>query len=268
MAAVCFVTTCMGRLDSLRCSLGPMLAHPDGSCVVVDYSCPDLTGDWVETNHPRARVVRVPGQAFFNLAAARNAGAQYADAPWICFVDADIILDSGFTPDLLQLLASGGYYRAFSSDAGVGGTFAVARSDFERVGGYDEVIRGWGEEDNDLYDALQFVGVEQRTMPAERLRHLPHGDLERTRFYSVTDRLLGHAVNRVYRIVKWDTARLRRELLSLETRRVLYDKIAEVVTDSIQTRRTRELTVQIPHGIVPGDWTLTRRLTYRFGKDA
>ena len=117
-----------------------------------------------------------------------------------------------------------------SGDGGIGGTFACSRADFERVGGYDEVYRGWGEEDNDLYDALQFVGREQRALPATLLRHLPHGDDERTRFYPVADRLLGHAVNRVYRILKWDTARLNRELPTVEMRRALYDKIAEVVT--------------------------------------
>jgi glycosyltransferase involved in cell wall biosynthesis len=267
MAAICFVTTCMGRLVALRETLGPMLAQSGGSCVVVDYSCPDRCGEWVEANHPSARVVRVSGQAIFNLAAARNAGARYADAPWICFVDADVVLDSGFTPALLPMLTPGGYYRVLAGDGGVGGTFACARSDFERVGGYDEVYRGWGEEDNDLYDALQFVGLEQRSLPATQLRHLPHGDLERTQFYPVADRLLGHAVNRVYRILKWDTARLRRELLTLDMRRNLYDKIAEVVTASIPAGRTGDLAVHLPLGIVPGGWSLTRQLTYRLVRD-
>ena len=236
--------------------------------MVVDYACPDRTGDWVEANHPSVRVVRVPGQRHFNLAAARNAGARHADAPWICFVDADVVLDPGFTPALLEVLAPAGYYRVLAGDGGVGGTFACARADFERVGGYDEVYRGWGEEDNDLYDALQFIGLEQRSLPANRLLHLPHGDDERTRFYPVADRLLGHAVNRVYRILKWDTARLRRELLTIDMRRALYDKIAEVVTASIQGGRTGELAVRLPDGIVPGGWSLTRQLTYRLTRDA
>jgi glycosyltransferase involved in cell wall biosynthesis len=268
MAGVCFVTTCMGRLTALRQSLGPMLAQPDASCVVVDYSCPDGAADWVVANQPSVRVVRVPGQSHFNLAAARNAGARLADAPWICFVDADVTLERGFSEALSQVLAPGGYYRVVSGDGGIGGTFACSRTDFERVGGYDEVIRGWGEEDNDLYDALQFVGLERRSLPATLLRHLPHGDDERTRFYPVADRLLGHAVNRVYRILKWDTARLNRELLSLEMRRTLYDKIAEVVTGSIATGRTGDLAVQLPHGIVPGGWSLKRQLSYRLTRDA
>ena len=267
MAAVCFVTTCMGRLTALRQSLGPMLAQPEGSCVVVDYSCPDGAGDWVVANHPSVRVVRVPGQSQFNLAAARNAGARLADAPWICFVDADVILEQGFSAALSQVLAPGGYYRVVSGDGGIGGTFACSKADFERAGGYDEVYRGWGEEDNDLYDALQFLGLNQRSLPATLLKHLPHGDDERTRFYPVADRLLGHAVNRVYRIVKWDTARLGRELLTLDMRRALYSKIAEVVTSSIQTGRPGDLAVHLPFGIVPGGWSLKRQLTYRLTRD-
>ncbi len=244
-----------------------MLAQPDASCVVVDYSCPDHCGDWVQENHPSARVVRVPDQTLFNLAAARNAGARHADAPWICFVDADVMLDPGFTAELSSAVAPGGYYRVVSDDGGVGGTFACSRADLERVGGYDEVYRGWGEEDNDLYDALQFIGLVQRSLPAARLRHLSHGDDERTRFYPVGDRLLGHAVNRVYRILKWDIARLNRELPSLDSRRALYNIIAKVVTTSIQEGRTGDLTVNLPFGIVPGGWSLRRQLTYRLTRD-
>jgi GT2 family glycosyltransferase len=267
MADVCFVTTCMGRLAALRQTLGAMLEQPGGSCVVVDYSCPDGAGDWVAAHHPAARVVRVPGQAAFNLAAARNAGARHADAPWICFVDADVVLDPGFTAAAVPALVPGGYYRAYSPGGGVGGTVACARADFERVGGYDEMYRCWGEEDNDLYDALQFVGVQPRTLPASRLQHLEHGDAERTRFYPVADRVLGHAINRVYRIVKWDTARTRRELLTLDMRRALYEKIAEIVTASIQNGRSGEIAVHLPIGIVPGGWSLARQLTYRLTRN-
>ena len=228
MASLCFVTTCMGRLGTLRQSLEPMLRQ-GGSCVVVDYSCPDGAGDWVRANHPSARLIRVDDQAQFNASAARNIGARHADAPWICFVDSDVVLDLEFSKVVAPELAAGGYYRTFSSDRGLGGTFVCSRADFERVGGYDEMYRCWGEEDNDLYDALQFVGLQARELPDRLMRHMAHGDLERTRHYSITDRVLGHAINRVYRIVKWDMARLGRELLDLDRRRGLYDKVAEVV---------------------------------------
>ncbi len=135
--------------------------------------------------------------------------------------------------------------------------------DFERTGGYDEVYACWGEEDNDLFDVLQFVGLEQRYFPASPLRHVPHDDDARTRFYPVTDKVLGHAVNRVYRILKWDTARVRRELLTLDMRRAIYAKVTEVVEASIESGRPGELAVHLPLGIVPGNWSLSRSLSYR-----
>jgi hypothetical protein len=64
MADLCFVTTCMGRLSALRHTVGPMLDQPArAGVVVVDYSCPDGSGAWVEANHPTDRVVRVPQNA-------------------------------------------------------------------------------------------------------------------------------------------------------------------------------------------------------------
>jgi len=267
MADLCFVTTCMGRLSVLRQTLGPMLDQPGASCVVVDYSCPDRAGDWVEANHPEARVVRVPGQTRWHASAARNIGARHADATWICFVDSDVVLEPGFSAALLSTLEPGGFYRTWSDDRGLGGTFACCRADFERVGGYDEVYPCWGEEDNDLYDALEFVGVEPRALPEPLPRHLPHGNDQRTQFSPIPDLHLGHAINRVYRIVKWNTARLNCELLTLDMRRALYDKIAGIVAASIQTGRPGDLTVHLPHGIVPGGWSLARQLTYRLTKD-
>ena len=90
------------------------------------------------------------------------------------------------------------------------------------------MYRCWGEEDNDLYDALSFVGLEARVLPESPMCHIAHGDVERTRYYPVTDVVLGHAVNRVYRIVKWDVARLRREPLDSEARRDLYEAPSRV----------------------------------------
>ena len=50
-------------------------------------------------------------------------------------------------------------------------------------------------------------------------------------------------------------------------RRALYDSIAEVITASIQTGRTGDLAVHLPHGIVPGGGSPSRQLTYRLTGD-
>ena len=193
--------------------------------------------------------------------------ARNADAPWICFVDSDVVLAPEFSAVVAPALAPGGFYRAFAQDRGLGGTFVCSRADFERIGGYDEVYPCWGEEDNDLYDALAFVGLETRELPEAMLRHLAHGDAARTRHYAMADVVLGHAINRVYRIIKWDVARLNRELLDLPARCALYETVSEVVADSIKTGRPGDWTVTLPVGIVPGSRSLSRQLNYRLAKD-
>jgi glycosyltransferase involved in cell wall biosynthesis len=269
MAGLCIVTTCMGRLAQLRQTLGPMLAQDGGVLViVVDYSCPDGAGDWVEVNHPAARLVRVQGRSRFNASAARNIGARHADTDWIAFVDSDVMLDRGFAAELRRLVAPGGFYRCRSDDPGLGGTYVCARADFERIGGYDEVYPCWGEEDNDLFDAFEFVGLARRPYPAELVRHLTHDDAARTRYYPVGEKELGHAINRVYRLVKWDIARLNRQQPAIELRRALYETVAEKVKASFETGRANDLGATLQSGIVPGGWSLSRGLVYRLTRSA
>ena len=104
-----FITTCMGRLSSLKRSL-PTFSHQRNSrVVVVDYSCPDRAGAWVETHYPECRVVRVADAEFFHLSRARNAGflAVSPDADWVCFVDADVCLSPSFYERVQPLLEPG-----------------------------------------------------------------------------------------------------------------------------------------------------------------
>jgi glycosyltransferase involved in cell wall biosynthesis len=263
MLSLCFITTCMGRLDQLRQTLGASVAQPGCSCIVVDYSCPERAGDWVEANYPGVCVVRREGMSEFNASAARNAGAAVAEAEWLCFVDADVRLEPGFAEEMRARIRPGTYYRAASDDGGLGGTFVCARDDFERVGGYDEVYQGWGEEDNDLFDALRFHGLHREWYPGSLARHLPHGDDRRTRFYTIKDRRVSHEVNRVYRIIKWDVAGMWRRALPPDDRARLYEEISR----HLAAGSAENLEIELRPIPVPGGSALARRLIYRIDKE-
>ncbi len=57
----------------------------------------------------------------------------------------------------------------------VGNNFSIWRSDFERVNGFDENYRGWGQEDDDLGIRLKRAGVKLQSILGEtRLYHLWH----------------------------------------------------------------------------------------------
>lgn len=86
-----FVTTCMGRLEHLKQTL-PTQQHPDCESIVVDWSCPDGTADWVRENHPWVKVVEVKGEKFYHRSKARNAGVDVAQGNYICNADADMYI--------------------------------------------------------------------------------------------------------------------------------------------------------------------------------
>jgi hypothetical protein len=78
---------------------------------------------------------------------------------------------------------------------------------------------------------------------------------------------VSHAVNRVYRILKWDTAKLRGRLLTTPMRQGLYRTVSDVVTTALAEGRPGDLSVRLPYGIVPGGWELPRSLVYRLVKE-
>jgi hypothetical protein len=207
-------------------------------------------------------VVRCPGQTVFNLSAARNAGAGVADAPWLCFIDADILVEPSFSASVLPLLRPGCYYRAETTAEGLLGTLICARADFERAGGCDESFQNWGEEDNDLCDALEFGGTRLQTFSAALLRHLPHGDEARTQFYAIRNLSVSMAVNRVYRLFKWDLARLTGNVPDQQMRRQIYQVVLRQVQEVWQAGGDTTVEAQYAVYTIPAKWGLERRLVY------
>jgi len=195
---LCFITTCKGRLEHLKCSLPKSASQPHASCVVVDYSCPELAGQWVENlNLPNVTVVYAMGCEKFNLSHARNLGAQAANAPWICFLDADAYPEPDFMKAIQEALVSGCYYVPAPTYAGLGGLFICSKADFDRVGGCDEVIKGWGCEDDDFKGRLELMGVKRKTFPATLVGQIKHADNIRTQFYS-DDKETAYVKNLIY----------------------------------------------------------------------
>ncbi len=264
MPELTFVTTCMGRVSFLKQTLPRLAAQPDSACVVVDYSCPEHCGDWVEAAFPQVRVVRVTSEQHFNLGKASNAGIRAAGTPWLCCVDCDILVAPDFVRQLLPQLRPGHYYRADRlADAGVWGTFLASRADVLRVGGYDEVYEGWGDLDVDLYAALDFARIQRQVFPADLIHHIPHDTEARTRFFAQKDRWTNWLINRCYRVIKFDIMRLRGTPLPVARRHDLYQRVTAVILDAQRHRRDAEIFVACPvDEQMPSHLGLERQLKY------
>lgn len=229
MGFLTFVTTCRGRLAHLRETLPTFIAQPDAAAVVVDYGCPDGAGDWVEAHFPQVDVVRSPDSTRFEGGRARNLGAAKVRTPWICFVDADTRVDATFSERLKPLLAPGCFYRAEPRTPSTWGMAVCAAEDFEDVGGYDEVIQGWGKDDEDLYARLVMAGVRYVGFPGELVQAMAHSDAERVAHYDLKDRWLSESINHVYCRAKIDLMQILHVPLDLDVRRRLYAQVHDKV---------------------------------------
>jgi len=170
MAKLCYITTCMGRLAHLQQTMPRIVGQPDVDCVVVDYACPEGAGGWVAAHHPKVSVMRVEGETHFNASRARNLGAKAADAPWLGFFDADVLLSPDFANTVVPGLAPGHFYRADRLSAQTWGSIICHRDDFQAVSGYDETYVGWGGEDDDLFALLRLAGRRQADLSGAAAR--------------------------------------------------------------------------------------------------
>ena len=232
MADLCYITTCKGRLAHLKQTLPRVVGQPGLSCVVVDYSCPDGTAGWVASNFPQVRIVRVEGESGFNLSRARNIGARAADATWLGFFDADILLALEFASVVVPQLVPGRFYRSHPVTYQTWGSIICHRDDFAAVGGYDEAYVGWGGEDDDLVAGLILAGRQAAGFPAALLSEIPHSDEERTLFYNIKDRRVQSRVSQLYLQIKLDLMRLIGKPLSVEQRRSMYGEVQRVITQA------------------------------------
>lgn len=195
------ITTCMGRLMHLRQSLPRFVDQEfkDYLVYVVDWSSPDGLREWMEQENPaRTRLVRVVGQKYFNLSAARNAGGRQAcrdGAGLLAFIDADILIPGDFLSrnweraqsarDLYgdrfflqtrELIENG------NKDPAVWGSCIVPAATW-KTHEYNERIESYGMEDNELYSLWVESGVAHLEMYVQGIRSIPHSDEDRMRYY-------------------------------------------------------------------------------------
>lgn len=256
------ITTCMGRLDHLKESLPRMLGQRDSEVIVVDWSCPQGTGDYVAKHFPEARVVKVPGKKTFSNWAARNAGAAEAKGAILIFCDADTV----FQPDGLQWIAErlkagtiGHFDRQATSRFNTTGLrlgfnqlrgfHAVPAPAFRKFGGYDDVMEGYAAgADTDLETRMAIFGFKRLVLdPAIVERVVEHDNDDRFRNHNIAIRT-SYAAGYLYRKAKTTLIRLRRRpSLPLPLRQKLYAAAKEAAAALDGTRDTVNFKVDLEH---------------------
>ena len=180
------ITTCKGRLAHLKQTLPLFCALPDVAVTLVDYGCPEQSGAWAAANYPGVRVVNVDDDPGFNPSRARNIAARHCTADYLFFIDADIMVQPAAI-DTIAAVITPNTYATIDAD-GIGddlrGTCIVPRTQFEAVGGYDEVLKSYGMEDVELYQRLDDHGLADAFIAPDAFQPIPHDDKLRTTYFA------------------------------------------------------------------------------------
>ena len=236
------VTTCKGRLEHLKLSLPAMLEQGAGEVIVVDYSCPEGTGDYVREHFPAVRVVTVENESHFSNWKARNAGAAVVKTDFVVFCDADVVLKRDVVEGVVATLPerSFGTFRGFAPDRlrrpgsrlsanQLKGFQIVPAAAFRSVEGYDEVLEGYASgADTDLQARLKLAGIEPFDLdPKIVARTIDHSDADRLQHHRQGIRI-SYGAGLLYRSAKTIVLQLTGELeASLETRQKIYANALE-----------------------------------------
>jgi hypothetical protein len=186
--------TCMGRTDHLSHTMPENIAAAEGQAVefvLLNYSSPDSCDEWVcqTLKHEMASGIvtyyRYDGATRFHHAHAKNLAHRLARGLVVCNVDADNYIGQGFVTYLMNafLTHPDSFFRAVPAYEGIFGRLAFFKSDFFRLGGYDESLKhGWGWEDVDIiYRAKAFGLREMFIEDLAFLRFISHDDSERVK---------------------------------------------------------------------------------------
>ncbi|MCV2876235.1 galactosyltransferase-related protein [Rhodobacteraceae bacterium XHP0102] len=183
LSVVCAIRN---RLDNLVKALPTWLACPEiDEVVLIDWgSTPPL---WeglaaARLDDPRLTVLRVEGQTQWCLTLAFNLGFRIARYDRILKLDADICLARDFF--VQHPLGADEFYagdwRAYDAgQAHLNGVFYMHRCDLAKIGGFNEYIRSYGYDDDDLYARATAAGLKRHLLVESSLLHLPHPDQAR-----------------------------------------------------------------------------------------
>jgi N-terminal domain of galactosyltransferase len=204
MPSITCVTACMGRLHHLKHTLARNINwnrnYPRIDWLVLDYNCPDETGRWIfdnlgdELKSGMLNCWHTEEPINFHYSHARNMAARLATGDILCLVDADNFTGPDFAFYLARELTGRnalvgcrmeGDQFAPANDLGTCGRLAIMRTQFFRMGGYDEAMLGWGYEDIDFFIRLQLAGIKCSHIDKVYLDCIAHDDSERSKHVTI-----------------------------------------------------------------------------------
>jgi GT2 family glycosyltransferase len=210
---ISFCIVCMNRLHQLKQTLLKNIEdnsdYENLEFILLDYNSQDGMADWVKDNFSeyiqtgRLIYYHTPEPQSFSHSHSKNIAFKLAQGNIVCNINADHYTGSGyanyineqFKTDSNIVLTTIDYHRTqkgYSPSKDVFGKVCVKKSDFLRIHGFDESMKGYGFEDYDFVNRLEMMGVRREFIKDPSfLKFIAHPEEER---YTLDEGRL----NRVY----------------------------------------------------------------------
>ena len=175
---ISFCTVCMNRLHHLKQTLPQNILDNSSNSniefIVLDYSSSDGLSDWIK--YEMAEYIdngllvyyRYEEAKYFDRSHSRNMMFKLSTGDIICNVDADNYLGLNFSDYVNKTFDSNNNIflipdtkKRFYYIRDVLGRICIWKKDFISISGYDEKMRGYGFEDEDLYQRMEEIGKKE-----------------------------------------------------------------------------------------------------------
>lgn len=162
----------MNRLNHLRQTLiqniEDNLSYKNVEFVLLDYNSSDGLEDWAKRDLQKyidlgvLHYYRTDEPESFHRSHSRNIAMKLGTGEILCNLDADNFLGKDFAFFInYQFSYNSQIFLTSGLRDGSYGRLCVRRNDFLKTKGYDEVMSGWGYEDDDLYGRLSNLKLKR-----------------------------------------------------------------------------------------------------------
>ena len=191
---ISFCTVCMNRVHHLKQTLPKNIkdnmAYGNIEFVVLNYNSKDDIDEWIENEMSEyissglLSYYKTTEPEVFQMSHSKNVVARCATGDIICNIDADNYTGQGFADFVNQCFIENNniFLTTDMTDSirDCCGRICVKHKDFNKIRGYDENMKSYGFEDEDLKNRLQIISVEQKNIQDKSyLTAISHNDEER-----------------------------------------------------------------------------------------
>jgi hypothetical protein len=178
----------MNRNRNLSISLNTWLNIKGlNEIVIVDWSSSEEVIDLIpkDTKGKTVKVIRVEHQDRWVLSWAFNLAASKVSYDKILKLDADILAQKDLL-DSNPLTPNSFFHGSWKAakdenEKHLNGQMYCFAKDFNLINGYHEGITSYGWDDDDLYDRLKDIGVNEKIFSTEKIYHIPTCESERSK---------------------------------------------------------------------------------------